>query len=43
MLDQMNAVPTPHKRMPWNKGQADRGKAAAATKTRLVNPNKTSD
>jgi hypothetical protein len=27
---QVNATPTPHKRLPWNKG-TDRGKAAAAT------------
>ena len=40
MLEQVNVTPTPHKQLPWNKGKL---KAAAATKTRLVNPDKTSD
>jgi hypothetical protein len=31
MLDQANATPTPHKRLPWNKGKLTGGKAAAAT------------
>ena len=35
MQDQVNATHTP-KRVPWKQGQADRGKAAAATQTRLV-------
>jgi hypothetical protein len=30
MLDQVNAISTPHKRLPWNKGKLTRGKAAAA-------------
>jgi hypothetical protein len=41
MLDQVNAAPMPHKRMPWNEGKLT--EAAAATKTRLVNPDKASD
>ena len=43
MLDQMNFTPTPHKTVALEQGQADRGKAAAATKTRLVNPDETPD
>ena len=42
MLEQVNISPTPHERLP-EQGQADRGKAAAATQTRLVDPDKTSD
>jgi hypothetical protein len=41
MLEQVNVTPTPHKQLPWNKGKLTG--AAAATKTRLVNPDKTSD
>jgi hypothetical protein len=40
-LDQVNATPTPHKRLPWNKGKLTG--AAAATKTRLVGSDKTPD
>jgi hypothetical protein len=38
MQDQVNATPTPQRRVPWNKGKVTRGEAAAATQTRLVDP-----
>ena len=43
MQDQVNATLTPLKRLPLEQGQANGGKAAAATKTRLVDPDETPD
>jgi len=43
MLEQVNVIPTPHKRLPWNKGKLTGGKAAAAAQARLVDPNKAPD
>jgi hypothetical protein len=42
MLDQVNATPTPHKQMPWNKGKLT-GAKPPLTKTRLVNPDEAPD
>jgi hypothetical protein len=42
MQDQANATPAP-KRVPLEQGKADRGKATAATQTRLVDPDETPD
>ncbi len=43
MQDQVNATPTPPKAGALEQGQADWGKAAAATQTRLVDPDETPD
>ena len=43
MLDQVNATPTPHKRLSWNKGKLTGAKPAAATKTRLVYSHEAAD
>jgi hypothetical protein len=43
MQDEVIATPTPHKRVPWNKGKLTGAKAAAATKTRLVDPDEAPD
>jgi hypothetical protein len=43
MLDQMNSTPTSRKWLPWNKGKLTGGKAPAATKTRLINPDEARD
>jgi hypothetical protein len=36
MLDQANAIPTPHKRLPWNKGKLTGAKPPLRPKPRLV-------
>jgi hypothetical protein len=41
MLDQQNATPTPHKRLPWNKGKLTGAKPPL--RPRLVNPDETPD
>jgi hypothetical protein len=43
MQDEVIATPTPPKRVPWNKGKLTGGKAAAATKTHLVDPDEAPD
>jgi hypothetical protein len=43
MQDEVIVIPTPDKRVPWKQRQADRGEAAAATKTRLVDPDEAPD
>jgi hypothetical protein len=39
MQDQVNAIPAPHKRVPWNKGKV----TGAKPQTRLVDPDETPD
>ena len=43
MLDQVNAAPTRHKRMPWNKGKLTGAKPPLRPKHVWSNPDKTSD
>ena len=41
MEDEVIVVPTPDKRVPWNKGKL--GKAAPAAETRLIDPDEAPD
>jgi hypothetical protein len=42
-MDQVNATPTPHKRLPRNNGKLTGAKAAPTTQGRLVDPDEAPD